>query len=266
MAEHPSEHLTHGWEPDLEVGDSLLRRFVHAAADRVAFLAEIAGGRVERAADVVLGDAASPAPYDNGAVLLQPPAVCDIDDVVQRLDEAVPRSRGFVLLSAWALPDLRPHGLELMGHPPFMFRPAGGAAPPLPAGLDVVEVRTPDERATFARAITEGYPMPGGEDGPFGIDEVLGGPVRLYLGLVDGKPIATAGACVAQGLNDVEWVSTMPDARRRGYGEALTWAATFADPTLPSALIASDLGQAIYQRMGYVSLLRMTLWWRPPRP
>ena len=260
-----AEHLTHGWEPELEVGDSLLRRYVHAVGDRVAFMAEVAGGCVERADDVVLGDAGSPAPYDNGAVLLQPPEICDIDDVVQRLDEAVPASRGFVLLSAWTLPDLRRFGLELMGHPPLMFRPAGGDAPATPPGLDIVEVRTHDERATFARALTEGYPMPGGDDGPFGRDDVLAGPLRLYLGMVDGKPVATAGACVAHGLNDVEWVSTMPDARRQGYGEALTWAATFADRSLPSALIASDLGQAIYERMGYVKLLRMTLWWRPPQ-
>jgi hypothetical protein len=261
-----AEHLTHGWEADLDVGDTLLRRFVHAVGDRVAFMAEVMGGRVERTDEFVLGDAGSPAAYDNGAVLLQPPEVCDIAAVVRRLDDAVPRSRPFVLLSAWTLPDLRPHGLELMGHPPFMFRPAGGTAPPMPPELDVVEVRTGEERATFARALTEGYPMPGGDEGPFGRDEVLDGPVRLYLGMVDGKPVATAGTCVAHGLNDVEWVSTMPDARRCGYGEALTWAATFADAALPATLIASDLGQAIYERMGYVRLLRMTLWWRPTKP
>jgi hypothetical protein len=102
------------------------------------------------------------------------------------------------------------------------------------------------------------------ERSPFGRDEILDGPLRLYVGLVDGLPVATAGACVAHGLIDVEWVSTMPGARRRGYGEALTWAATVADPSLPAALIASDLGQAIYERMGYVRLLRMSLWWRPP--
>jgi hypothetical protein len=259
-----AEHLTHGWEPDLDVGDSLLRRFVHAVADRVAFMAEVAGGSVMRADDVVLGDAGSPAPYDNGAVLLQPPEICDVHDVVHRLDAAVPRSRGFVLLSAWPLSDLSVQGLELMGHPPLMFRPAGGTAPSGPPELEIVEARGHHERAVFARALTEGYPMPGGDEGPFGRDEILDGPLRLYVGLVDGLPVATAGACVAHGLIDVEWVSTMPGARRRGYGEALTWAATVADPSLPAALIASDLGQAIYERMGYVRLLRMSLWWRPP--
>jgi hypothetical protein len=259
-----AEHLTHGWEPDVEVGDSLLRRFLHATAERVAFTAGVAGGDVLRADDVVLGDAGSPAPYDNGAVLLQPPGVCDVADVVRRLDAAVPPTRGFVLLSAWTLPDLTPHGFELLGHPPLMFRPAGGGRPTTPAELEITEVRSDAELAAFARALTDGYPMPGGDEGPFARNEVLDGPLRLYLGTVDGAPVATAGACVAHGLNDVEWVSTMPGARRRGYGEALTWAATFADRSLPSALIASDLGQGVYRRIGYLPLLRMTMWCRPP--
>ena len=48
--------------------------------------------------------------------------------------------------------------------------------------------------------------------------------------------------------------------RGSGIGEAMTWAATLADPTAPAMFMASDAGQPIYLRMGYVSVLRMTLW------
>ena len=48
-----------------------------------------------------------------------------------------------------------------------------------------------------------------------------------------------------------------------GYGEALTWAATCVDPSLPAVLIASDLGRPVYERMGYVATSRWTLWHRP---
>jgi hypothetical protein len=33
-----------------------------------------------------------------------------------------------------------------------------------------------------------------------------------------------------------------------------------ADPARPAMLIASDLGQPVYERMGYVRLTRFTLW------
>jgi hypothetical protein len=64
------------------------------------------------------------------------------------------------------------------------------------------------------------------------------------------------------GLNDVEWISTRPEARGRGIGAAVTWAATLADPALPAMLIASDAGQPVYERMGYLRVTRFTLWFR----
>ena len=52
----------------------------------------------------------------------------------------------------------------------------------------------------------------------------------------------------------------MPDARGRRIGEAVTWMPTLVRPESPAALIASDLGRPVYERMGYVALVRFTLW------
>jgi hypothetical protein len=65
-------------------------------------------------------------------------------------------------------------------------------------------------------------------------------------------------------VNDVEWVSTRSQHRRWGIGQALTWAATLAAPELPAVLIASDDGQGVYESMGFVRLLRLIMWHRPP--
>jgi hypothetical protein len=54
----------------------------------------------------------------------------------------------------------------------------------------------------------------------------------------------------------------MPETRRRGVGRAVTYAATFADPAANAVLIASDDGVGVYERMGYIRLLRLTLWVR----
>ncbi|HEX7096422.1 MAG TPA: hypothetical protein VF183_11100, partial [Acidimicrobiales bacterium] len=257
-----AEQLINGWEPELDHGDSILRAFVHAVADRMAFMTTAAGGRVERLDDALIVDARSTVPFDNGIVLLRPPPLIDIDAIVQRAGEVIDRTRPHVLLSAWLLPDLRAHGYDLMGHPPFMYRPAAPAPVTRPDGLDIRQVQDADELAVFVRTLIDAYPMPRGETTTLADPRVLSGPVKLFLGYAGDRPVATAGVYVGRYVNDVEWVSTMPDARRRGYGEALTWAATLANPDAPAALIASDDGQPVYERMGYVRVQRMTMWFR----
>ena len=258
------EHLTHGWEPDLDDGDSLLRRYVMATADRAALIATAAGGRVERTESVALADPDSAVFFDNAAVLLQPPGYVDLRSALEHVLAFYPPERHFVLMSAWPTEDLSPSGLELMGHPPLMFRPAGGAAPPLPAGLSIREVDDGASLAEFIATLVDAYPMPGGERTPIADPSILGGPLRFFTGYVDGVAVATSGARIGPGIVDVEWVSTREAHRRRGFGAAVTWAATLAEPSLPAVLIASDDGQPVYEAMGYVRLLRLTLWHRPP--
>jgi hypothetical protein len=49
---------------------------------------------------------------------------------------------------------------------------------------------------------------------------------------------------------------------RRGYGEALTWAATRCRTDLPSTLQASSMGRPIYERMGFRTVASFTVWER----
>jgi GNAT superfamily N-acetyltransferase len=258
------EHLTHGWEPELPAGDSVLRRFVLGIAARAETMATAVGGRQQRWDDLAVADPASPVFFDNAATLLQPPAYIDVDDAVARALEFYPPDRHFVLLSAWPTPDLTATGLELMGHPPFMVRPAGGTAPPPPAGLSIERVNDEHMLADFIATLTEGYPMPAGRGGALAHPSLLDGDIVLFVAYDNGRPVATAGAHVGCGVNDVEWVATLPSHRRRGIGSAVTWAATLVDPSLPAVLIASDDGQAVYEAMGYVRIQRLTMWHRPP--
>jgi GNAT superfamily N-acetyltransferase len=149
-----------------------------------------------------------------------------------------------------------------MGHPPLMLRPAGAPVrKPPPDGLEIVPVRDAETLAVFDATLSEAYPIPeliGRRQ--FG-DGLLDAPGwSMYLGLLDGEPVGTAAARVAEGFVDVEWISTHERARGRGIGEALTWAATLAAPDLPAMLFASDPGQPVYERMGYLRLARLTLW------
>jgi hypothetical protein len=61
----------------------------------------------------------------------------------------------------------------------------------------------------------------------------------------------------------VEFISVDATLRGRGFGAAITWAATLAQPELPAVLIASDDGRPVYERMGYATICRFTLWMGP---
>jgi hypothetical protein len=76
--------------------------------------------------------------------------------------------------------------------------------------------------------------------------------------------VACSAAHVGRGCVDVEFIAAREEARGRGAGAAMTWRATLADPTLPAVLIASDAGQPVYERMGYLRVQRMTMWMGQP--
>jgi GNAT superfamily N-acetyltransferase len=254
-----ADALEDGWQPTTPPDDTLVRSFVTAIADRFAWIAERVTGRVERRDDAVIADAGSPVVFDNGVVVLGSPSAVDLDALVTDARAFFDPDRPWVLLSALPTPDLTPLGLELMGHPPVMARlpgptPAGGDGD---RGLDIVEVGDAAALAEWNDTFAAAYPMPSVP--PFD-EHLLGGPLRFWLGREGGRPVAASAAWLTDRLTDVEYVATLPEVRGKGYGAAITWPATTVQPDRPAVLIASDPGRPVYERMGYVSLLRFTLW------
>ena len=71
---------------------------------------------------------------------------------------------------------------------------------------------------------------------------------------LDGRPVASAMVLCSHGVAGVYWVSTVPDARRRGLAERVTLAVGNAGFDLGmrvAALQASVMGFPVYVRMGY---------------
>ena len=258
------EILSTGWEPDVPPGDTLVRAGVLSLADRILHQARAMGRPVVADGRWIAVNLADTGLFSNAALLVAPPA--DWGWLGPALAAAIPPGRPALLLSPFPTPDLRPVGLILIGHPPFMVRPAGGAAPGGLEGTDVREVVDAAGLADFERTLIEGYPVPDMDPSavphlfPLGL---LGGASRLYVAYVDGQPVATAAAHVAAGVNHVEFVATRAEHRGRGIGAAVTWAATISDPTLPAVLISSDDGRGVYESLGYLPIIRWTLWLRP---
>ena len=261
------EHLTNGWEPDLPADDTLLRQAVLVHASWPTAVAA-AAGRPWRSgpawAGGWIGDRGA---LTNPVVLTQP--LARPDDVLTDVATLIPPHVPYLLLSAWPTPDLRPHGLGLVGHPPLMVR-FPGPGPGAPAsGIEVREVRDADDLAAAERILVEGYPLPGLDPltpGDLLDPALLTADTRAWVASSDGEPAAVAVAHHHAGVTLVEYVATLPAARGRGVGAAVTWAATLSEPTRPAVLIASDDGRPVYERMGYVAIERWTAWLRPERP
>jgi hypothetical protein len=255
--------LPDGWGPGTPRDDSLLRAYAEAYADLATDLGAAAGWCTHRSAAWAGTDSHEPFPFLNVAVLLRP--VRDADDPV--LDEIseffAPADAGtpFLVWSATPTPDLGARGWSLMGHPPLMLRSPAAVEPPRPDGLEIVRVRDRQSLAAFETTMIEAYPVPEMTGRHVFADGVLDAPGwQMWLGVVDDRPVATAAAHVTDAFVDVEWISTRESHRGRRIGEAITWAATLAVADRPAMLFASDLGQPVYERMGYVKLARLTLW------
>jgi GNAT superfamily N-acetyltransferase len=255
------EHLTSGWEPDVAADDSIVRNYLLTLTDRLESTADATDGRFVRRDDAVFCDLRSPYVFDNIAVLSGPWSAAAHVEVVADGAAFFGPGRAFTCLTLVPSVDLRPRGFELLGHPPLMWRPAGGGGPALPGGLDIRRVQAAEQLEDFERTLIAGYPLP--EGGSIVDPRLLGRGLCAFVGYVDGRPVATAGSHTAFGLTEVEWVSTLPDFRGRGYGAALTWHATCAEAGTPAVLLATDDGYPVYRRLGYVPVLRLSMWLHP---
>ncbi len=259
------------WAPDTPVTDTYLRRFVSNWTAAVEAEGVPLGARAQRHDDVAAVDLGRPAGPVNVATLLAPLFADDANRVMTVLDRfygfsAGTHTGGVTLFSPWPTPDLTSHGWSLLDYQPLMLRPPGGEAPSPPPGLRIERVRSEASLRAFEETILRGFwpeeserPAPGTTVSPrlIGDDRL-----HLWVGWEDERPVCAASAFVAAGITNVTLVATVTEARRRGYGAAVTWRATLADPALPAMLLATDQGRHLYEQIGYLPLFRFTIWQR----
>lgn len=127
------------------------------------------------------------------------------------------------------------------------------------AGLTVERVRDAEVAREYVEVMRAGFGMPEFTAEPlFGILSALGfaeeAPFGHYVGRLDGEVLATASLSLAAGVAGIFNVATLPAARRRGLGTALTLAA-LRDARGRGYRIAilqsSDVALGIYRRLGF---------------
>lgn len=145
------------------------------------------------------------------------------------------------------------------------------AAPPV-RGLAVRPVTDPELLEQWVRVWGCGAP-PGVTDGWLRVYAALpygpAGVLRMFVGFLGGRPVATVYVFLAAGVAAVHYVVTLPELRRRGIGAAMTGVAldeARAAGYRLAVLTASPDGEGIYLRLGFQRCgLVSTYDWSPGR-
>lgn len=130
---------------------------------------------------------------------------------------------------------------------------------PPPAGLNVQPVADESTMADWLRMLVIGSSF------PTDIERVLidllkrlgfqlNPTLRFFLGTLNGRPVSTSMLFLGGGIVGIYCVTTVPDARQRGIGTALTLAAMregLADGYHIAGLQSSEMGLPIYRRLGF---------------
>jgi ribosomal protein S18 acetylase RimI-like enzyme len=170
---------------------------------------------------------------------------------------------------SWLGDRLVAHGLALDYVAPGMAVSLDGwSAPPIPDGIEIEHCR---DAASFHEAIDvmfEGFEMPR-DIQPLFEERFLGYSVgprpinRTYLARIEGRPVATSLGLLLHDVLGIYNVATVPAARGRGAGGAVT-AAAMVDARTDGArwaiLESSPMGRSVYERLGFREVTQVAVY------
>ena len=268
LAADEGEYLDPGYDPQTPDGDNQLLDFVRAETALWTSWGDAMDAEVVHDdTGAVWVDSGCLSVFGNPVIWARPVDSDHAADLVSGMRATFANRSGgpFLLYSPFPTPNLTSLGLSPVGHPPCMVRmPGVGDVTPDADGLNVLRVTDQEGLDDFERTLVEAYPID--EVQPWRRGVMMGSALldhprwHIYVGYLDGQPVATSAAYVTDHAVDVTLVSARPETRGRGVGRAMTAMAALTDPTKPAMLLASDDGQSVYRRLGFATISRFTLW------
>lgn len=201
-----------------------------------------------------------PLPFANGCLVLRPAEPLDLDEALTwiaaanvpysaRIEESLVPRVATVLASHGLVPD------EPM--PGMVLKPITVAPDPAPE-IEVSPVDD-DSYAEFVQVlIATGLPEEWAER-TFARHLLESEELRFFLARLEGRPVGTSLAVRTGDLGGIYSVGTIEDARRRGVGSAVTWAAVeqIRDWGCAAAVLQSSaMGYPVYRSMGFEEVVR----------
>jgi len=192
------------------------------------------------------------------------------------IDESIQyfREKGIKTFTWWMEPHLNPsdwkpalsrHGFGYSNDTPGMAIDLLEMNESMP-GLDGLEIRIAGDAEsiiTWSRVFIKGYGLPSAWESitvdlwmQLGLDL----PIRNYLGYLDGRPVSTSTVFYGGGAAGIYCVSTLPEARGRGIGAAITLKPLQAAREMGysvGVLQSSEMGFNVYKNLGFRHLCQI---------
>ena len=208
------------------------------------------------------------------AVMLAQVEPGNVDAIIERA-LAHFSSRGVTTFSWWIGPGTQPEDLKqhLTDHGLAYRDGAPGMAVdllqlnesvPTPVGLAIEPVKDTEALKAWVYASIIGFGLPETYvDTWFDLFVGLGFDLPLcnYLGILNGKPVATSQLFLGAGVAGIYVVATIPDARRQGIGAAITLAPlrdALAMGFRVGILHSSPMALGVYRKLGFWEYCRMS--------
>ncbi len=141
---------------------------------------------------------------------------------------------------------------------------------PLPEGVTIHEVTDQQQAAVWCKTVCRGFEI--GEPLHKTVSDIFlpatfaqGSPLRHFVAFADGVPAAGCTLLNGSGAVGVFFVGTVPEARRRGLGTAVTHHALLNSRDWGhshAVLQATPAGRPVYERMGFVECRVMKIYGR----
>lgn len=226
------------------------------------------GGEYRRFGGVVAYASGLPVALFNGCVVVERTSPGDLDEALRWVAGRGPPMRLFVAPEhTERLADVaEQHGLELdaVPYPGMVLHPV--AEPPAPAPGVVVDTAGVEELREVGVAPGLGRDL---VEKLFSASFLADADVQGFVGRLEGRPVGYSLALRSEGAGGVYNVGTLPEARRRGVGTALTWAAVDAARRWGfdcAVLQSTQMAIPMYEAMGFRTVVRYAVFREPVTP
>lgn len=213
-----------------------------------------------------------PHPWFNGVLSTQPASDNDPHTVQELI--AYFQSRSVTSFTWWLGPRLTrahwedlllPHGFRYDDRTPGLALDLRKLNPAraVPPNLTITRVSDTDTLKIWTHTFITGYQLPATWES--WLLELMTGiglewPVCNYLGYLNGKPVTTSNVFLGAGVAGVQFVATVPEARRQGLGAAMTLAPLHEVQQMGyriGILQSSEMGLKLYQQLGFPQVCQM---------
>ncbi len=155
--------------------------------------------------------------------------------------------------------DLDRFGLKRLFSSSLSVRQPGTLKVEVPHQLEIVPIETPGQLIDFDRANSTGFGSP--DAVRVYLDPLLeDARFRIYAGVRDGRVVSGAMAFNNGVMVGVYALSTLPEARNKGFGEAVVRSLLKDSPDLPAMTHPSGMSNGLFSRLRFEAYGRQTVW------